>query len=68
MPRRKYWKISKARQDLEGTKTLSGEMGVMNLSDGGLSQHKKTFVSFEMGVMNLSDGSPSQRTKPSVDS
>ena len=41
MPSRKYWKLSKARRDLEGTNSLSSEMGVMKLSDGGLSQPKK---------------------------
>ena len=41
-------------------------MGVLNLSDGGLSQPTKPSVSIDMGVLNLSDGGLSQPTKPSV--
>ena len=56
MPRKKYWRMSKARQTMEDIKTLSSEVGVLKLSDGGLSQPKIPFVSLEMGVMKISDG------------
>ena len=34
MPRKKYWRISKARQTVEDKKMLSSEVGVLKLSDG----------------------------------
>ena len=55
MPRKKYWRKSKARQTVEDSKTLSSEVGVLKLSDGGLSQPKTPSVSLEMGVMKISD-------------
>ena len=66
MPRKKYWRMSKARQTVEDTNTLSSEVGVLKLSDGGLSQPKKPSVSLEMGVMKISDGGNAQPKKPSV--
>ena len=66
MPRKKYWRMSKARQTVEDTNTLSSEVGVLKLSDGGLSQPKTPSVSLEMGVMKLSDGGNAQPKKPSV--
>ena len=66
MPRKKYWRISKARQTVEDTKRLSSEVGVLKLSDGGLSQPKTPSVSLEMGVMKISDGGNAQPKKPSV--
>ena len=66
MPRKKYWRMSKARQTVEDTKTLSSEVGVLKLSDGGLSQPKTPSVSLEMGVMKISDGGNAQPKKPSV--
>ena len=66
MPRKKYWRISKARQTVEDKKTLSSEVGVLKLSDGGLSQPKTPSVSLEMGVMKISDGGNAQPKKPSV--
>ena len=66
MPRKKYWRISKARKTLEDSKTLSSEVGVLKLSDGGLSQPKTPSVSLEMGVMKISDGGNAQPKKPSV--
>ena len=66
MPRKKYWRMSKARQTGEDTKVLSSEVGVLKLSDGGLSQPKTPSVSLEMGVMKLSDGGNAQPKKPSV--
>ena len=65
MPRKKYWRISKARRTVEDTKT-SSEVGVLKLSDGGLSQPKTPSVSLEMGVMKISDGGNAQPKKPSV--
>ena len=65
MPRKKYWRMSKARQTVEDTKTLS-EVGVLKLSDGGLSQPKTPSVSLEMGVMKISDGGNAQPKNPSV--
>ena len=65
MPRRKYWKMSKARQTLEDEKERRG----MTLSDGGPTQPTQPSVSVDMGVLfdeNLSDGGPSQPTQPSV--
>ena len=65
MPRRKYWKMSKARQTLEDEK----ERRVMTLSDGGPTQPTQPSVSVDMGVLfdeKLSDGGPSQPTQPSV--
>ena len=48
-----YWKKSKACQTVEDSKTLSLEMGIMKLSDGGPPQPpKKPSVSLEMGVRN----------------
>ena len=64
MPRKKCWRMSKARQTVEDTKTLSSE--VLKLSDGGLSQPKTPSVSLEMGVMKISDGGNAQPKKPSV--
>ena len=66
MPRKKYWRISKARQTVEDSKMLSSEVGVLKLSDGGLSQPKTPSVSLEMGVMKISDGGNAQPKKPSV--
>ena len=66
MPRKKYWRMSKARRNVEDTKTLSSEVGVLKLSDGGLSQPKAPSVSLEMGVMKISDGGNAQPKKPSV--
>ena len=66
MPRKKYWRISKARQTVEDKKMLSSEVGVLKLSDGGLSQPKLPSVSLEMGVMKISDGGNAQPKKPSV--
>ena len=66
MPRKKYWRISKARQTVEDKKMLSSEVGVLKLSDGGLSQPKTPSVSLEMGVMKISDGGNAQPKKPSV--
>ena len=66
MPRKKYWRMSKARQTVEDANTLSSEVGVLKLSDGGLSQPKTPSVSLEMGVMKISDGGNAQPTKPSV--
>ena len=66
MPRKKYWRMSKARQTVEDAKTLSSEVGVLKLSDGGLSQPKTPSVSLEMGVMKISDGGNAQPKKPSV--
>ena len=66
MPRKKYWRMSKARQTVEDTNTLSSEVGVLKLSDGGLSQPKTPSVSLEMGVMKISDGGNAQPKKPSV--
>ena len=66
MPRKKYWRMSKARQTVEDTKTLSSEVGVLKLSDGGLSQPKTPSVSLDMGVMKISDGGNAQPKKPSV--
>ena len=66
MPRKKYWRMSKARRTVEDTKTLSSEVGVLKLSDGGLSQPKTPSVSLEMGVMKISDGGNAQPKKPSV--
>ena len=66
MPRKKYWRISKARQTVEDSKRLSSEVGVLKLSDGGLSQPKTPSVSLEMGVMKISDGGNAQPKKPSV--
>ena len=66
MPRKKYWRISKARQTVEDSKKLSSEVGVLKLSDGGLSQPKTPSVSLEMGVMKISDGGNAQPKKPSV--
>ena len=66
MPRKKYWRMSKARQAVEDTKALSSEVGVLKLSDGGLSQPKTPSVSLEMGVMKISDGGNAQPKKPSV--
>ena len=66
MPRKKYWRMSKARQTVEDTKVLSSEVGVLKLSDGGLSQPKTPSVSLEMGVMKISDGGNAQPKKPSV--
>ena len=66
MPRKKYWRISKARQTVEDTKRLSSEVGVLKLSDGGLSQPKTPSVSLEMGVMKISDGGNAQPKTPSV--
>ena len=66
MPRKKYWRMSKARQTVEDTKALSSEVGVLKLSDGGLSQPKTPSVSLEMGVMKISDGGNAQPKKPSV--
>ena len=66
MPRKKYWRMSKARQTVEDTKRLSSEVGVLKLSDGGLSQPKTPSVSLEMGVMKISDGGNAQPKKPSV--
>ena len=65
MPRKKYWRISKARRTVEDSKT-SSEVGVLKLSDGGLSQPKTPSVSLEMGVMKISDGGNAQPKKPSV--
>ena len=65
MPRKKYWRMSKARQTVEDTNT-SSEVGVLKLSDGGLSQPKTPSVSLEMGVMKISDGGNAQPKKPSV--
>ena len=56
IPRKKYWRISKARQTVEDTKRFSSEVGVLKLSDGGLSQPKTPSVSLEMCVMKISDG------------
>ena len=66
MTRKKYWRMSKALQTVEDTKTLSSEVGVLKLSDGGLSQPKTPSVSLEMGVMKISDGGNAQPKKPSV--
>ena len=66
MPRKKYLRMSKARQTVEDAKTLSSEVGVLKLSDGGLSQPKTPSVSLEMGVMKISDGGNAQPKKPSV--
>ena len=66
MPRKKYWRMSKARQTVEDTNTLSSEVGVLKLSDGGLSQPKTPSVSLEIGVMKISDGGNAQPKKPSV--
>ena len=65
MPRKKYWRISKARRTVEDSKT-SSEVGVLKLSDGGLSQPKTPSVSLEMGVMKISDGGNAHSKKPSV--
>ena len=65
MPRRKNWKMSRARQTLEDEK----ERRVMTLSDGGPTQPTQPSVSVDMGVLfdeKLSDGGPSQSTQPSV--
>ena len=66
MPRKKYWRMSKARKTAEDTNALSSEVGVLKLSDGGLSQPKTPSVSLEMGVMKISDGGNAQPKKPSV--
>ena len=66
MPRKKYWRMSKARQTVQDTNSLSSEVGVLKLSDGGLSQPKTPSVSLEMGVMKISDGGNAQPKKPSV--
>ena len=63
MPRKKYWRISKARKTVEDTKRFSSEVGVLKLSDGDLSQSKTPSVSLEMGVMKISDGGNAQPKK-----
>ena len=70
MPRKKNWKIGKARKDVLCQSVV--EMGVSEISDGGLSlplpssvKDVRPSVSIE-GVIEISDGGLAHPQKPSV--